>query len=151
MMTLGTAEQVALYIFLIFVAIFAITTVALLAGIVFGLTKLNEKLDSTIDSVRPLIAKSSDVLDTVQRVTVDVGERADAILSQGEDITANVSRKVDRASSVVEKAVTDPLINAASVLAGISRGLRSFNHKVHENRNGSDGSHVNGYTGPVEE
>jgi hypothetical protein len=141
-MTFGTAEQVALYIFLIFVAIFAITTVSLLAGMVIGLNKLNEKIDSTIESVRPLIAKSTDVLDTVQRVTMNVGDRADAILSQGEEMTANVARTVDRTSTVVEKAVTDPLINVSSAFAGISRGLKSFNRGA-RNANGSDETRSN--------
>jgi hypothetical protein len=138
MMTLGTAEQVALYIFLVFVAVFAITTVALLAGLVFGLNKLNEKLDDTIDAVRPLIAKSADVLETVEKVTVNVGERADAILSHAEETAVSVARTVDRTSSVVEQAVTGPLIGAASVFAGVSRGLRAFNHR---SRNGNANNH----------
>ena len=133
-MAFGTAEQVALYIFLIFVAIFAITTVSLLGALVFGLSKLNDKIDSTLESVRPLIAKSSDVLDTVQQVTMNVGERADSILSQGEEVTASVSRTVERTSTVVEKAVTEPLINASSFCAGVSRALRSFSRGA---RNGN--------------
>ena len=144
MMTFGTAEQVALYIFLIFVAIFAITTISLLAGLVFGLTKLNQKIDTTIEQIKPLIAKSADVLDTVQRVTSNVGERADSILSQAEDTTANVSRRVDHTASVVEKAVTTPLINASSALAGLSKALNTLNRGA-RNGNGAGERHKSGH------
>jgi uncharacterized protein YoxC len=134
MMTLGTAEQVTLFIFLFFVAIFAMVTVSLLAGLVYGINKLNAKVDSTIEDLKPLIAKSNDVLDTVQQVTETVGARADSILKEGEEVTASVARKVDRAASVVEKTVTSPLIQISSIFAGLSSGLHAFNRASRKRR-----------------
>jgi hypothetical protein len=142
MMTLDTAAQVVLYIDLFFVAMISLVVVGLLAGLVIGLNKLNEKIDLALEQARPVIAKTTDVLDTVQRVTMNVGERADQILSQGEELTAKISTKVDHTASVVEKTVTSPLINLSSVLAGVTRGFGKFNRSVHDGDSG--GTHTNG-------
>ena len=144
-MTFGTAEQVAIYILLFFTAIFALTeTVALLGALAFGLKTLNQKIDVALDAVRPILDKSTEVLGTVQRVTMNVGERADTILNQGEELTEKLSKKVDHTSSIVEKTVTTPLINLSSVMAGVSRGFSVLSRGSHTNGSDTGKSSANG-------
>ncbi|HEY3329511.1 MAG TPA: hypothetical protein VGK19_05780 [Capsulimonadaceae bacterium] len=125
-MTLDTAATVSLYIVLVFVVIFALLTVGLLAVIAFGLRSLEAKVDSALEQVKPVLSKTTETLDVVQRVTSNIGDRADAILERGETTTESVARKVEATASVVQKAVSTPLINISSLIAGLTEGLSSL-------------------------
>jgi len=121
MMTQSAGETVALYIVLFFVLIFAILTVALLGAIAYALLKLRKQVDVALDKVDPVLMKTTDVLGTVERVTMNVGEKTDSILTRGEELANNLAQKVEGTASVVEKTVTSPLINLSSLLAGLTR------------------------------
>ena len=132
-MEFNTAATIAFWILTFFVAIMAIVMVGMLFALVVGLNKLNQKIDTTVLQVRPLITKSTEVLDTVQRVTMNVGDRADQILARGEELTDNLATKIDHTATVVEKTVTDPLINVSSILAGVTKGFSAFNRGFKSN------------------
>ena len=134
MMEFSTAAQWCLYICTFFMILLAIVTVGLLAGLVFGLKKLNVTLDRALDKAQPVIDKTTGVLDTVQRVTMNIGEKADHIMVKGEEIADNVAQRVETTAGVVEKTVTSPLIGFSSVLAGVSRGFQTFS-KNYQNGN----------------
>lgn len=121
MMTQSAGETVALYIVLFFVLIFAIMTVALLGAIAFALLKLRKQVDIALVKVDPILVKTTDVLGTVERVTMNVGEKTDTILTRGEELANSLSQKVEGTATVVEKTVTNPLINLASLLAALTR------------------------------
>ncbi len=144
MMHLSLAAEIAFWIFMFFVFVMSITTVVLLAGVVFGLTKLNDKIDQTLETARPLVEKTSTLLDTAQRVTMNTGEKVDSILTEGEELTGRLSRKVDHTASIVEKTVTTPLINISSVIAGVSKGFEVFNRATSNGNGSSDKANGNG-------
>jgi hypothetical protein len=121
MMTQSTGETVALYIVLFFVLIFAVLTVTLLGMIAFALRKLHKQADIALDKVDPVLAKTTDVLVTVEQVTTNVGEKTDTILTRGEELANSLAQKVEGTATVVEKTVTNPLINLASLMAGLTR------------------------------
>lgn len=124
-MIMADATQIALFVF---VGIFAVTTVALMGVMAFALSKLVKLLDTLADKLDPVVAKATDTIETVQRITANVGEKADAILSKGETITDNVAVKVEETAEVVQKSVTGPLITASSIIAGISKGFSVYAH-----------------------
>jgi uncharacterized protein YoxC len=148
-MTISGAATVSLYIVLVFVVIFALLTVALLAIIAFSLRALQAKVDEALTRVEPVLDKTVQTLDSVQRVTSNIGERADAILGRGEELTDGIARKVETTASVVQKAVSTPLINASSLIAGVTEGLlsltrqfgKSRNHTTEDKGNASNGRH----------
>jgi len=147
MMTLNSAATVSLYIVLVFVVIFAVLTVVLLFLIAFSLRALQSKVDTALAKVEPVLEKTTETLDTVQRVTSNIGERADAILERSENLTDNVARKVETTASVVQKAVATPLINISSVVAGLAEGLSSLNKqwsKSKASNSDEQGSRSNG-------
>ena len=113
---------------IILVMLFGLITVALLGGIAFALTKLNKLAEKGIDKLEPVVVKASGTLDSVQRVAVSVGEKADHILSKGEELTDSVTVQVEKTATVVEKAVTTPLINLSSLISGVSRGVSAWSH-----------------------
>ena len=112
----------------IFVGLFAIVTVGLLGVMAFALTKLVKLLDTVTNKLDPVIAKATDTIETVQRVTTNVGEKADQILTKGEALTDNVSGRVEKTADVVQHAVTEPLINLSSLITGISKGFSVYTH-----------------------
>ena len=125
-MELNTAATISLYIVLVFVVIFAIMTVALLGIIAFTLHTTRQKLEEALDKAEPVLAKTTETLDTIQRVTNNIGERADNILGRGEALTDEVSRKIENTASVVQKTVSVPLIRFSSVISGVTEGLASL-------------------------
>ncbi|MDR3710198.1 MAG: hypothetical protein P4L33_18030 [Capsulimonadaceae bacterium] len=146
-MTLSAAATVSLYIVLVFVVIFALLTVALLAIIAFSLRTIQEKLGEGLVQVKPVLDKTTDTLDTVQRVTNRIGEKADTILERGEELTNNVSRRVEETAAVVEKTVSTPLIKFSSVVAGVAEGISSLNRHFgdpHSNASTEKGTNSNG-------
>ncbi len=108
----------------------------------FGLKKLNQTLDRALDKAQPVINKTTDVLDTVQRVTMNVGEKADAIMVKGEALADNLAQRVEETAGVVEKTVTSPLIGFSSVLAGVSRGFNTFSKNFQNGSSSRDGTQL---------
>jgi predicted PurR-regulated permease PerM len=119
-MHLQTWAELAL---IFFVLIFGLVTMLLLGALTFALIKMQRQVEKITEKIDPIIAKTSDTLDSVQRVTATVGEKADSILSRGEKMTENVSSNVERTASVVRSAVTTPLINLSSILTGVTKGF----------------------------
>ncbi len=111
-----------------FVALFAITTVVLFGITAFALTKLVKLVDTLVEKIEPVLGKATDTIETVQRVTTNVGEKADVILTKGEALTDTLSVKTERTADVVQKSVTGPLISLSSLITGVSKGFSVYTH-----------------------
>lgn len=109
-----------------FGGLFSIIAVSLLGVMAFALTKLVKLLDTITNKLDPVILKATDTIETVQRVTANVGEKADHILSRGESLTNSVSGRVEQTADVVQKAVTGPLISLSSLITGVSKGVEVY-------------------------
>lgn len=139
-MHLETWAEISL---LIFGGIFSLIAVGLLGAVALALTKLVKLLDTVTNKLDPVIVKATDTIETVQRVTANVGEKADQILTKGEALTDNVSGKVEKTADVVQHAVTGPLINLSSLITGVSKGFSVYAHastdgaKTNSDHNGS--------------
>ncbi len=107
---------------------FSIIAVGLLGAIAFALNKLVKTLDNLVNKVDPVIVKATDTIETVQRVTTNVGEKADQILTKGEALTDNVTDRVEKTADVVQKSVTGPLISLSSLITGVSKGFSVYSH-----------------------
>ncbi len=112
----------------IFVGLFALITVGLLGAMAFALNKLVKLLDTVVNKIDPVVNKATDVIETVQRVTTNVGEKADQILTKGEALTDNVTDRVEKTAGVVQKSVTGPLISLSSLITGVSKGFSVYTH-----------------------
>lgn len=110
----------------IFVGLFALITVGLLGAMAFALNKLVKLLDTVVGKIDPVIAKATDTIETVQRVTANIGEKADHILTKGEALTDDVTGRVERTAGTVQKSVTEPLIKISSLITGISKGISVY-------------------------
>jgi hypothetical protein len=57
-------------------------------------------------------------------------------LDKATELVEQVSERVDTTTAIAEEAVTEPLIGAASLMAGINRGLRAYAERSHEKGDG---------------
>jgi hypothetical protein len=121
-------------IFLVFfVVLFAFTTVVLFGIIAFTLRKVEQQVEKVTNMAEPLVAKASNTLDTVQRITANAGEKVDTILTKGETLTDDLVVKVDQTSTVVQKSVVSPLIQLSSLISGLSAGFSTWSHAAKKN------------------
>ena len=118
----------ASFFLIFFVVLFALISVVLLGVTAFALTKVTKFLDMATEKLEPIVVKTSDTLDTVQRITMTVGEKTDHILTRSETLTDNVSDRVEKTANVVQSAVTRPLINLSSLITGVSKGVSVWSH-----------------------
>jgi len=123
--------------FMLFVALFALLTVGMLAGILIAVLFFNRKFEAFAQKADPAITKLTDTLEQVQRVTMTIGERADSILARGERMTDTVSDNVEKTSYVVRNTVTKPLIELSSLMNGLSKGFSAWGHNA-TNGGGAD-------------
>lgn len=134
----------------IFVAIFSLIAVAALLIMAFALIKLQTAIAALATKIEPVVVKASDTLDTVNRVTVSVGEKADHILARGEILTDNVSKNIEKTANIVQTTVTTPLINISSLISGVSKGFSVWG-KTASNGNGASRREHATVTKPEEE
>jgi hypothetical protein len=127
MVTLSGAGAAA---FMVFVGLFALLTVGLLAGLFIAVLLINKKFEEFAKKADPAVTKLTDTLEQVQRVTMTIGERADTILARGERMTDTVSDNVEKTSYVVRNTVTRPLIELSSLVSGISKGFSTWGHNA---------------------
>jgi predicted PurR-regulated permease PerM len=135
----GTFASIVLIIFML---LFAGVTVALFGVIAFTLRKVEQQIEKVTNMAAPVVAKATHTLDTVQRITENVGEKADTILTKGEALTDQLTDKVEQTSSVVQKTVTSPLINLSSLITGLSTGLSVWSRAASENAREAGAGHA---------
>lgn len=124
-MHLETWAEISL---LIFGGLFSLVTVAFLGVIAFAASKMVGLLDKVTREMEPVILKTTNAIDTVQRVTTNIGVRADQVLVKGEALTDDVSGRVEKTAGVVQSAVVGPLISISSLITGISKGFQVYAH-----------------------
>lgn len=129
-MHLETWAEISL---LIFGGLFSLITVVLFGAIAFALNKLVSLLATMTNKLDPLIGKATDAVETVQRVTTNVGAKVDQVLVKGEALTDDVSGRVEKTAGVVQSAVIGPLINISSLINGVSKGFAVYAHSSTEN------------------
>ena len=97
-----------------------------IAGMALGLLLISRKLNELAEKVDPLAARATEILGRVERLTEEVQRRGEQILDQTATLVENVSRKVDTTTAIAEETISQPLIGAASLVAGISRGVQAY-------------------------
>jgi uncharacterized protein YoxC len=112
-------------------ALWAVFTIILintlfLAGIAGALWFLNAKLNQLLAKAQPLVDRAAETLQHVEQITVKLNDRVNQILDRTGEVVEDVSQKVETTTSIAEETISQPLISAASLMAGISRGLSAY-------------------------
>lgn len=121
---------------LIALACVVLVNTIFIIGLAVALFMLNKKLDEALDKAAPLLQKATETLNQVEETTSQLQQRVDRVLDKTTRLVDQVSERVDTTTAIAEEAVTEPLIGAASIMAGINRGLRVYSERTSEKGNG---------------
>jgi uncharacterized protein YoxC len=122
-------------------AIWALTVVVLvntlfIGGICVVLFLLNKRLNEALAKAEPVLNRATETLSRVEETTARLQHKVDEVLDKATELVEQVSERVDTTTAIAEEAVTEPLIGAASLMAGINRGLRAYAERSHEKGDG---------------
>lgn len=120
------------------IVIVAINTL-FVGGLAVALFLLWKKADAALSKVEPLLQRAAQTLSKVDETTVQLQGRVDKVLEKTTELVEHVTERVDTTTAIAEQAVTEPLIGAASLMAGIHRGLRTYTDKTNEKGVDADG------------
>ena len=121
---------------LIALAVIVALNTLFMGGWCVALFLINKKVDEALAQATPLLERATETLGRVERTTVHVQQKVDEVLDKATELVDQVSERVDTTTAIAEEAVTEPLIGAASLMAGINRGLRVYSERSHEKGNG---------------
>jgi len=107
-------------------AVIVLINSVFIAGIAVAMFLLNQKLGQLTELAHPLIDKANAVLEKVETVTAQVGEKVNMVMDQTGQLVENVTQKVETTTSLAEETIAQPLIEAASLMAGLSRGWGAY-------------------------
>lgn len=91
-----------------------------------ALWRLNVRIQELLDRSGPLIERATVTLAEVDRTAGQASDRLERILGKSEEVVTLVGRRVDAATHAAEEVITEPLIQAAGVVAGIRSGLEAY-------------------------
>lgn len=117
-------------------AVVVLLNTLFIAGICGALFFLNKKLDDAMSRAEPILNRATETLGRVEETTVHLQQKVDEVLDKATSLVDQVSERVDTTTAIAEEAVTEPLIGAASLMAGINRGLRAYAERSHEKGDG---------------
>ena len=95
-------------------------------GIAVALWLVHAKLTELTRRAQPLVTRAEELLARVEDVTGKVDQRVTGVLDTADQLVKDVSQKVETTTSIAEETISQPLIGAASLMAGISRGLSAY-------------------------
>jgi predicted PurR-regulated permease PerM len=107
-------------------AVVVLVNTLFIIGIAGALFILNRKLEQLTEMTRPLIDKANGTLARLEGMTAQVSERVNTVLDQAGDLVGDVTQKVETTTSIAEETIAQPLIGAASMMAGLSRGWDTY-------------------------
>ena len=107
----------------IFVGIIAFSNLVLLVGLAYLAFAVRGLVNK---QVQPAVHEVTSTLKDVHEFIDRVEDRAEEVMSIGEDTARKVSGKVVATSDVIQHAVSEPLINFTSIVAGIARAVSAY-------------------------
>jgi hypothetical protein len=118
-------------------AIVLINTI-FIAGLAGALWFVYFKMNEAVQKADPVLQRTTETLGRVEEATAQLQQRVDHVLERTTELVDKVSERVDTTTAIAEEAVTEPLIGAASLMAGINRGLRTYSDRATMKGDGRD-------------
>ena len=98
----------------------------ILAVLAVSLYLIQKRLDDVVRNTAPLGERAGKTLDHVDQTLARVQERLDRVLDETAGLVEKVGQRVDHTTALAEEVVTEPLIGAVSLMAGLQEGLRTY-------------------------
>lgn len=134
---LGTLTNIA-------ILVMAAAQLGLILAIVFFafrlksivLSVVDEALDKTLPRVQPVLDHVNQITGQVSQIVEKVAPRVEQIAEDSEDTVHSVTSKVKTTSNLVTENVARPIVNIASLLTGVQRGIEVWKTAKTENGDG---------------
>jgi hypothetical protein len=97
-----------------------------------------------VQKADPILHKATETLAQVEETTAQLQQRIDHVLERTTEVVDRVADRVDTTTAIAEEVVTQPLIGAASLAAGINRGLRTYSDRAAAQDDGVKGERTDG-------
>jgi hypothetical protein len=110
---------------------------AFIGLIAAALWMLQSRLSRVQEQVQPLLARADELAGKVDGLLAKVDQRVTVALDSADHLVRDVSQKVETTTAIAEETISQPLIGAASLMAGISRGLSAYK-EMNEKGDGQD-------------
>jgi hypothetical protein len=94
------------------------------------------------NNVKPILVNVQEVTHKVSGMVSDLGEHVHEIAETSQHTVKDLTHRVEATGHVVTENVSKPVINAASVIAGVSRAfsvLKNYESNHEDSHNGEDG------------
>lgn len=101
-------------------------------GLLLALWMIQRKTAEMATRIEPLAKDAATTLARVERLAEDLEGRTRQVLERTTALVESVSKRVDTTTALAEETISQPLIGAASVMAGISRGLQTYREQADE-------------------
>jgi hypothetical protein len=108
------------------IAIIVLVNSLFVGGIAVALWLLHAKLAQALHRTEPLLQRANELVGKLDALASTVEARMTGVLDTAERLVRDVTQKVDTTTSIAEETISQPLIGAASLMAGISRGLDAY-------------------------
>ncbi|MBI2843841.1 MAG: hypothetical protein HYX78_10615 [Armatimonadetes bacterium] len=117
------SEQVSLAIIAICMIVIALAIVVTAAALTVLALRIRKSVVTITNRTQPLISQATDTVKVANDAVNTVKARTDEIMTTAEDTVQDVSRRVKTMSNIVQESISPPIINVASVVTGVSKGL----------------------------
>lgn len=107
----------------------SLALIGLLAVIALSLAKLQAKLDEVVTRAEPLLGKTDALVTLADEKLRAVGDRAETLLSTGEEIATTMQTRVEQTTGTVQRTVNAPLIQANAVASGLTQAWETFTRR----------------------
>lgn len=121
---------------IIALAVVVLLNTVFIGGICVALILINKRVEEALAKAQPILDRATETLGRVEETTVQLQHKVDQVLDKATELVDQVSERVDTTTAIAEEAVTEPLIGAASLMAGINRGLRVYTERSHDKGDG---------------
>lgn len=110
-----------------------------IGGIAIALWLVHSRLNQFMGQAQPLIRRAEELADKVEALTGKVDQRVTGVLDTADHLVRDVSQKVETTTAIAEETISQPLIGAASLMAGISRGLSAYKEMTEKGEGQNNG------------
>lgn len=105
-----------------------VIALAMTVGLVAAVLVVRKSVNRLLDAAQPAMRQAHDTIKTVNGIAETVRHHADDIGLKVEGTMDDLSQKVRSTTDVIEETVRPPLVGAASLIAGVSEGLKVWSN-----------------------
>lgn len=130
------SQQLSLAIMAICMIIITLSIMVMAVAVTVLALRTRKSVVTLTNRAGPLISQATETVKTANGVVQSVKAHTDGIMEKAETTVDSITRKVKTTTDIVQESISPPIITAASVMTGVSRGLEALSHMRRRGGNG---------------